>query len=81
MTHHTRDHPHIEVYKPIPEITAGSDDTHHINQVRTPHLNPHPVTAGQQQNPRIRSKGKSWLMTLNQIITAQMTPLVTLEMT
>ena len=48
MTHHTRDHPHLEVYQPIPDITAGPDHTHHINQVRTPHLNPHPVPAGQQ---------------------------------
>ena len=30
VTHHTRDHPHIEVYQPIPEIATGP---HHINQV------------------------------------------------
>ena len=48
MTHHTRDHPHIEVYQPIPEITADPDHTHCPNQVRTPHLNAHPVPAGQQ---------------------------------
>ena len=59
VTHHTGDHPHVEVYQPIPEITAGPDYTHHITQVRTPHLNPHPVPAGQQQNPKIRSKGES----------------------
>ena len=46
VTHHTGDHPHIEVYQPIPEIAAGPDHAHHINQVRTPHLNPHPVPAG-----------------------------------
>ena len=59
VTHHTGDHPHIEVYQPIPEITVGPDHTHHINQVRTSHLNPHPVPAGQQENTRIKSKGKS----------------------
>ena len=48
MTHHTGDHPHVEVYQPIPEIAAGPDHAHHINQARTPHLNPHPVPAGQQ---------------------------------
>ena len=47
MTHHTADHPHVEVYPPIPEITADPDHTHCINQVRTPCLNPHPVPAGQ----------------------------------
>ena len=47
MTHHTGDHPHIEVYQPVPEIAAGPDHAYHINQVRTPHLNPHPVPAGQ----------------------------------
>ena len=59
MTHHTGDHPHIEVYQPIPEIAAGPDHAHHINQVRTPHLNLHLIPAGQQQNPKIRSKGES----------------------
>ena len=48
VTHHTRDHPHIEVYQPIPEIAAGPDHTHHINQVRIPHLNSPQVPAGQQ---------------------------------
>ena len=48
MTHHTRDHPHVEVHQLIQEITADPDYIHHINQVRTPHLNPHPVLAGQQ---------------------------------
>ena len=48
VTHHTGDHPHIEVYQPTPEITAGPDHTHLINQVRIPHLNPHPVPTGQQ---------------------------------
>ena len=51
VTHHTGDHPHIDVYQPIPEITAGPDHVHHTNQVRTPHLNPHPVPAGQQKTP------------------------------
>ena len=46
--HHTRDHPHVEVHQPIPEITAGPDHAHCIIQVRTSHLNPHPVLAGQQ---------------------------------
>ena len=48
MTHHTGDHLHIEVYQPIPDIAAGPDHTHPINQARTPHLNPLPVPAGQQ---------------------------------
>ena len=52
VTHHTGDHLHIEVYQPIPEITAGPDHAHHINQVRTPHLNPHPVPTEQQQKPQ-----------------------------
>ena len=47
VTHHTRDYPHVEVYQPIPEIAADPDHAHHINQVRMPHLNPHPVAAGQ----------------------------------
>ena len=47
MTHHTTNHPHVEVYQPIPEIAAGPGHAHCINQVRTPHLNPHPVP-GQQ---------------------------------
>ena len=59
MTHHTGDHPHIDVYQPIPEIAAGPDHAHHINQVRTPHLNPYPVPAGQQQSPKIKGKGES----------------------
>ena len=48
VTNHTRDHPHVEVYQLIPEIAADPDHIHHINQVRTPHLNPHPLLAGQQ---------------------------------
>ena len=48
VTHHTRDHPHIEVPQLIPEITVDPDHITHIKQVRTPHLNPHPVLAGQQ---------------------------------
>ena len=48
VTHHRGEHPHVEVYQPIPEIAAGPNHTHHTNQVRTPHLNPHPVPAGQQ---------------------------------
>ena len=48
MTHHTGDLHHIEAYQPTPEILAGPDHTHHINPVRPPYLNPHPVPAGQQ---------------------------------
>ena len=48
VTHHSRDHPHVEVYQPIPGITSGPDHQQCINQVRTPHLNPPPVPAGQQ---------------------------------
>ena len=59
MTHHTGDHPHIEVYQPIPEITAGADHAHYITLVRTPHLNPSPVPLRPLQNPKIRSKGES----------------------
>ena len=46
VTHLTREHPHVEVYQLISEITADPDHVHYINQVRTPHLNPHPVPAG-----------------------------------
>ena len=28
------DHPHVEVYQPIPEIIAGPDHAHHISQVK-----------------------------------------------
>ena len=48
VTHHTRDHSHVEVPQLIPKIAADPDHIHHINQVRTPCLNPHPVLAGQQ---------------------------------
>ena len=48
VTHHKGDHPHVEVYQPIPEKASGPDNGHHINQIRTPLLNPHPVPAGQQ---------------------------------
>ena len=48
MTCHNRDHPQVEVYQPTPEIIAGPDHAHYINQVKTPHLSPHPVPAGQQ---------------------------------
>ena len=48
VTFHTGDLHHIEAYQPTLEIIAGPDHAHHINQVRTPHLNPHPVPAGQQ---------------------------------
>ena len=48
MTHHTRDHPHIEVYQIIPGTTADPAHKQNINHVRTPHLNPHPVPSGQQ---------------------------------
>ena len=33
VTHHTGNHPHIEVYQPTPEITTGPDHAHHTNQV------------------------------------------------
>ena len=48
MTCHTGDLHHIEAYQPTPEIVVGPDHACHISQVRTPHLNPHPVPAGQQ---------------------------------
>ena len=48
MTHHTGDYSRAEVHLLIPEITADPDHAHHINQVRTPHLNSHPILAGQQ---------------------------------
>ena len=48
VKHHTGDHHHVEAYQPTQEIIAGPDQAHHTNQVRTPHLNPHPVPAGQQ---------------------------------
>ena len=47
MMCHTGDLHHIEAYQPTPEVVAGPDHACHINQVRTPHLNPHPVPAGQ----------------------------------
>ena len=43
MTCHAQDHPHVEVYQPIPEIAADPDYAHCINQVKTPH----PVPAEQ----------------------------------
>ena len=52
VTHHTRDHPHVEVYQLIPDTTADPDHVHCTNQVRTPCLNPHPVSAEQQQKPQ-----------------------------
>ena len=48
VTCHTGDCHHLEAFQPTPEIVADRDHTHHINQVRTPHPNPHPVPAGQQ---------------------------------
>ena len=47
-THHTGDHPHIEVYQPIPETAVGPDHAHYTDPIRTPLLNPHPVPAGHQ---------------------------------
>ena len=44
MTHHTENHPHVEVPQLIPEIPADPDHMPHTNQVRAPH----PVLAGQQ---------------------------------
>ena len=48
MTHHTGGHPHIEAPPLIPEIAAYPEHVLHINQVRLPLLNLHPVLAGQQ---------------------------------
>ena len=48
MTHHTGNLHHIEAYQPTPELTVGPEHVHHINPVRTPHLNPHPDLVGQQ---------------------------------
>ena len=48
MTHHKGDYPHVEVYQPIPETTAGPDHAHHTDKTRMLHLNPHPVPAGHQ---------------------------------
>ena len=48
VTCHTGDHHHIEAYQLTTEVIAGPDHAHHTNQVRTHHLNPHPVLAGQQ---------------------------------
>ena len=46
MTHHTENLHRIEAYQPTAEITAGPECRHHINPVRTPHLNPHPDLVG-----------------------------------
>ena len=48
VTYHTGNLHHIDAYQPAPEITAGPEHTHHVNPVRTPHLNPHPDLVGQQ---------------------------------
>ena len=48
VTCHMGDHHHVEAYQPTPEIAAGPEYAHHTNQVRTPHLNHHPVPAGLQ---------------------------------
>ena len=48
MTHHTGEHPHIEVCQLNLEIAANPDCTLPIKQIRTPHLNQHPPLAGQQ---------------------------------
>ena len=45
-TPHTKDHPHAEVPRLIPETAAYPDHVLHINQVRKLHLNLHPVLAG-----------------------------------
>ena len=47
VTWHTGDLHHVEAYQHTPEIIAGPSHAHYINPVRTPHLNPHPVPAGQ----------------------------------
>ena len=46
VTYHTENFHHIEAYQPTPEITVGPEHPHHINPVRTPHLNPHPDLVG-----------------------------------
>ena len=48
VRHHTRNLHHIEAYQPTQEIAVGPEHTHHINPVRTSHLNPHPDLVGQQ---------------------------------
>ena len=48
VTCQTEDHHHAEAYQPTPEIIVDSDHTHQATKVRTPHLHPHPVPAGQQ---------------------------------
>ena len=48
VTHHTGNLHHIGAYQSTPEITVGPEHTHHINPVRTPHLNPHLDLVGQQ---------------------------------
>ena len=41
--HHIKDHPHIEVPQPIPEITADPEHILHINQVKELCVNLHAV--------------------------------------
>ena len=48
MTHHTGILHYIGAYQPTPEIAIVPKHAHHINPVRTPHLNPHPDPVGQQ---------------------------------
>ena len=42
-TTHIKDHPHVEVPQPIPEIAADPDHVLYINQVRKLHINLHPA--------------------------------------
>ena len=42
VTHHTGDHPHIEVCQLNLEIAANPDHSLPITQIGTPHLNQHP---------------------------------------
>ena len=48
LTHNIGNPYHIGAYQPTPEIIVVPEHTHHINPVRTPHLNPHPDLVGQQ---------------------------------
>ena len=48
ITHHTGDHPHIEVSQPNLEIAVNPDHAPPIKQIRTLCLNQHPFLAGQQ---------------------------------
>ena len=53
VTPHIKDHPHVEVPQPIPEIEANPEHELHINQVRELCINLHPALTEPQGNPRI----------------------------